>query len=262
MTNVKFSDLTVASTINNGDILAIVQGGVSKQITYANLSAGLAPTFANNAETAAGTSTTKGVTPAGLRYSLTNGVAQSININGATGVTSTGDINITGSFKINGVAIGSGMAQATTTTWTSGTTKTITLDLTTYAGYTIHISGVAGSSGNTIDVDVSTNSGSSYVTKNLSSSKITGTTTADLSGSIGAATDVGASAVGHSIFIHVSQLSTSGKMGAAFNGTAQSSAVVNGGGTFDTTSAVTTLKFTISSAPSAGNISFWPTSKR
>lgn len=170
MTDVKISGLTAASTISGVDLIPIVQSGTTKKITFTDLSAGLVvpdasttvkgiAELATNAETATGTDTTRIVTPDDLRYGLANGAATSIKVNGATGTTNTGDVNITGQFKVNGAVL-TGIPTATVTALT-GSSVTLTVDFTTYSSYKFEFH-LVSSTGTGIQAECSSNGGSSY----------------------------------------------------------------------------------------------------
>lgn len=188
MTNKKFSDLTTTTTFTGTDIIALVQGGVSKSITATNFGAAIAAlvpaastsvsgitSLATNVETAAGTNTTKIVTPDDLRYGLANSAATKIIVNSATGVTNTGDINITGNFLKNGV-IASGAPQVTPVNIGAITTFAITVDFTTYISYRLILCNMSITGSANYNVALSSNGGVGYITANVQGFNVANTT--------------------------------------------------------------------------------------
>lgn len=191
MADVPISNLTDATTVNSTDELPIVQSGVTKRATIAELSAAITPAdaststkgiarLATNADVAAGIVTDEIVTPAGLRHGLANSAATSIIVNSATGTTNTGDVNITGEFKVNGTALASTPA-GTPVAFTSATEVAFAVDFTTYSAYDLMVRFTGGGS-SALDLVASSNSGSSYATsvfENFRSAGVTNTTKAE-----------------------------------------------------------------------------------
>lgn len=175
MTNKKISDLTATTTVGASDLFPIVQSGATKKITGANLITAVAPAnattsaagiieIATNAETVTGTDTSRAITPDDLRYGAANGAFQKVVLNGATGSVSNGDMNVSGNYYINGVAVAQG-APTFTPVALSGSNSVITVDFATYNTYQLIISGTAISVGGAgTQIEASSNSGSSYAT--------------------------------------------------------------------------------------------------
>jgi len=198
MTNKKVSDLTATTTFSGTDLLMTVQGGVSKKITATDFGSALSVAsattsvagiaqLATNAEAATGTNTTKIITPDDMRYGLANGTATKILVNGATGTFNTGDVNITGSFRVNGTALG-GSPTATPVSFSSATTVTMTVDFTTYAAYKVIVAFTSIGAGG-ITLAGSSNGGGAYTNVTAIQNRIATTT-------VTSQTEIGNSGVG------------------------------------------------------------------
>lgn len=181
MTNSKVSDLTVTTTFAGTDLVPIVQGGVSKRIAASDFLAEVTPASASettegiveratNTEVAAATDTTKYVSPAGMRHGGANETFDKIVLDGATGSSSTGDINIPGNFKNNGVTLPTVM-QFTPVAFLSSPNCIIPVDFTTYAAYKLIINRLTSNSN--ISIAASSNGGVGYTSFQLNGHSIT-----------------------------------------------------------------------------------------
>jgi hypothetical protein len=258
MTNKKISDLTATTTFSGSDLAVVVQSGATKKITAANMITAVSPSaattsasgvveLATNAETATGTDTSRVVTPDDLRYGLANGVAQKIVLNGATGSSSNGDMNIGGSYLINGVAPNY-VPPATVATFTASTALTITVDFTTYTTYKLILHIISTTAGSSLGLTASSNGGTSYATTAYNIREISGTgATSDFASGISLA------AAGGMIDLTLSQIQTSAALSAHTNNSQSSTATQSifiGVARCPITAAANRIKIT----PSSGNI--------
>ncbi len=170
MADVPISGLTDATTIVAADELPIVQSGVTKRIRFDEFSAAITiadatetdkgvARLASAADALAGVVTDEIITPATMKSGIEGGVLEKILVNGATGSTNDGDINITGEFKVNGSAIG--LPTATPVSFSAVSSVVITVDLSTYVGYTLDYR-INSFNAGAVAIDASSNAGVGY----------------------------------------------------------------------------------------------------
>ncbi len=262
MTNKKFSDLTAATTFSGTDLLAIVQGGVSKKIAASDFSSvftvaattatqGIAQ-LATNAETVTGTNTTKIVTPDDLQYSAATQGFPSIYMKSATGgAPSAGGINAT-QYLVNGVALPATI-QATPVAMLASTTCIVVVDFTTYASYKIIFNRVTGVGG--ITIDASSNGGSGYTGFSLTGFQVATTTVTSIS-------SVPAGDGTASCEFTFSQATTGGNIQVTASGGTSPSVSFIISGSSALSAAVNRIKFTASSFAATGYYTLIPLARR
>ena len=253
--------------MSSNDLLAIVQSGASKKITYTDFLAALTADIpsastsaeglieiATNAETATGTDTARAVTPDDMRYGGANGTFQKIVLNGATGSASNGDMNISGSYLVNGVAL-STISTNTPVAYSAVTSVTITVDFTTYTHYELDI---YNNDADRIEiVEGSSNAGSSYATTTFRSIAQSGASTVT-----GANNDYGNDTAVGQFFMELKQVLTTAAVGFKGGSTGANRASFFAG-SFGLTAACNRIRFSFASGNAAsGSYVIRATNKR
>ncbi len=265
MTNKKFSDLPVTTTFTLTDIMAIVQGGVTKQIAASDFNAAIIPSYAStsangvvkiatNAQVATATSTLLMVTPANLRSGAANGAFDTIVMNTATGsAPSAGGINAT-QYLVNGVALPTTI-QATPTSMGIATTLAIVVDFTTYSSYKLVFS--RGNYTSTCAIDASSNAGVGYTGFTLQGFSVATTTVA----SITAIPTLSGSGTGE-VEMTITQATTGGSISIIITGTGGTTTSFVLGGASALSAACNRIKFTTGGFVTGGFYTLIPLARR